>query len=130
MARTTNFPTTHPFYGGITPTYGTGIHADPDTTTKQVEFMKADYLNRIELRMQRAEYIINQLEDLVCYPSGTIGSSGIVESIPASGSWYVKNNLYVLASGLNHLIQKLDEGGYVTKGNVYGYPQYVGRLSE
>ena len=130
MARTTNFPGTNPFYGGIAPTYGTGIHQNMDANTRQKEIIKADYLNTIESRIQRIEYIVNQVEDLLTYPSGYIGTSGINESVPASGSWYVKNNLYLLASGLNHLVQKLDESGHVVKGNVYGYPQYVGRLTE
>jgi hypothetical protein len=131
----TDFKSTNPFYGGISPNWGTGLHEDFDPVTEQKELIKADYLNRIENRIDRLENIFNQLESEIIYPSGTINTDGIEdesisEDVPASGEYYLTSRLDLLASGINALIDVLLEGTVIESGDVPFYPFYVGEIVE
>ena len=128
MALFTNFPGQNPFHGGIIDTWGTGLHEDFDPVTREKETTRADYLNRIELRIQRGERIINQLEHELLYPSGSIATSGVAESIPSSGNFYVRSRIDVLASGLNRVIELLELGGTIPVDSVNFHPFHVGNV--
>lgn len=128
MALFTNFPGQNPFHGGIIDTWGTGLHENLNSVTRQSEAMEADYLNRIELRVQRAEYLINQVEHELLYPSGSIATSGVAESIPSSGNFYERSRIDVLASGMNRLIELLEAGGTIPVDSVNFHPFYVGNV--
>ena len=129
MALYTNFPAENPFHGGIIDTWGTGLHEDMDPVTRQKETLNADKLNRIELRIQRIERILNQAEHEFLYPSGSIATSGFAESVPASGNYYIRSRLDVQASGMNDLVQTLIDNGTIDPELISFYPYYVGDLS-
>lgn len=128
MSLYTNFPGQNPFYGGLTREYGTGLHVDKDITTGQVEDIKADYMNRIELRIQRLERIFNQVEHELLYPSGSIATSGYAESVPASGEYYIGSRIDRVASGVNRLVQQLVDTGTIPDDSVSYYPFHVGTI--
>ena len=109
-------------------TWGTGLHEDVDPITNLKEFMIADYLNRVEWRIQRIEYICNQVEHEFLYPSGSIATSGVAEVEPASGNYYVASRVDVQASGINKIIQELIEAGTLNHSSIPYYPFYVGNV--
>ena len=93
------------------------------------EIIKADYINRIELSIQRLERVMNQLEHELLYPGGRISTSGTVtEQVPSSGNWYLSSRLDLQASGINVLVQKLAASGSLVSGDIPGYPFHVGQL--
>ena len=129
MADYTNFPAAHPFYGGRAKRAGTGIHEDEDPITKEKEYLVADTLNRIELRIQQLERTFNQLEHEILYPGGRISTSGSVTlQVPSSGNWYLSSRIDLMASGVNVLVQKLAASGSLVSGDIPGYPFWVGDL--
>ena len=128
MAQSTNFPVSNPFYGGLTLSYGTAQHVDMDPVTGQVEYMPADYLNRVERRIQRIEWIINQVEHEIVYPSGSIATSGYSEQTPASGNYYINSRIDRHASGINRVIQQLIDTGTIPKDTNDFYPFVVGNM--
>jgi len=121
LADHTNFPADYPFYGGISPAYGTGLHEDRDSTTGKVEPIKADYINRIEYRIANLEYIVNQIEHEILYPSGSIDTTLDVD-IPASGEYYLTSRIDMLASTLNSLIDRLETHALITPDDVPYHP--------
>ena len=127
MALYTNFPTENPFWGGITSEYGTGLHEDMDATTGEKETIPADYLNRIELRIQRIERFLNQLEHEVLWPSGRVATSGFSDDTPASGNYYLSSRLDRMASGMNWLVTSLVSSGSIV-GEVPYNPLYTGDM--
>lgn len=137
MADYTDLKSDNPFYGGIAPTWGVGLHEDVDTTVNPplVEVIKADYINRIENRIDRLENIFNQMEHELLYPSGAINEDDIEdelisEDVPASGEYYLTSRLDILASGLNTLIELLIDNSTIDASDVVYYPYYVGEIVE
>lgn len=129
MADYTNFPAAHPFYGGRARRAGTGIHEDEDPITQEKEYLVADVLNRIELRIQQLERTFNQLEQEILYPGGRISTSGSVTlQVPSSGNWYLSSRIDLMASGINKICEILHASGTMVSGEVYGYPFHVGDL--
>ena len=124
----TNFPISNPFYGGLTLSFGTGQHVDRNEVTGQEEYIRADYLNRLERRIQRAERFINQIEHEILYPSGRIATSGYADETPASGNYYLNSRLDRLASGVNRLIQQLVDEGNIPQDTNDFYPFSVGDM--
>ena len=128
MSTYTNFPGTNSFYGGITSTWGTGLHQDKDPVTGEEECILASYLNRVELRIQRLEYYVNQLEHELLYPSGRVATSGYTDSVPASGEYYLGSRMDRMASGVNRVVQLLEDAGTIVGGAVSYYPFHVGTI--
>lgn len=129
MALVTSFPGEYPFYGGIAPAWGTGIHEDYDPLIRKGEVYNADMVNRVEKRIERIEDIVHQVEHEFLYPSGSVATSGIAESVPASGNYYVRSRLDECASGINRLIEALVAEGTIP-GDTFSayYPIYVGTV--
>jgi len=128
MALITSFPGDYPFYGGLSKTWGTGLHVDMDSVTGRVEYLEADMLNRVEHRIQVMEYIVNQIEHELMYDSGTIATSGYTLSVPASGEYYISSRIDRMASGFNRTIEHLIASGVIESGSVPYYPIYVGTV--
>jgi hypothetical protein len=123
MSDYTVFPSGLGFYGGITLAYGVGLHEDFNATLQMSEPMRADYINLLEHRVAHLENVVNQLEQLILYPSGHINPTLDRTSLPADGDYYHSTNHSILASGVNWLIEN------EAISSVPGYPFYVGTIS-
>ena len=133
MSNYTDLKTSNPFYGGISPGWGVGLHEEADTSVNppRVEVVKADYLNRIEKRIDRLENIFNQMEHELLYPSGYINEDGIEdesisEDVPASGEYYILSRLDVISDALNIIIHVLIDENILEDGDIEQYPLNAG----
>ena len=111
----------YPFYGGLTTAnYGAGLHVDWDPIIMRGESLKADYINNLEVRLERVEHILNNIEYTLMYPSGVINPALTMTSNVEAGTYYQDNIVYTLVTGINSLIASLS--GVISTGQVVGYP--------